>query len=87
MTRAMAPLYDGRAAAAGPTGQEERFGHVVFVNDVFFCAYEVLRCVFGGCGGCCWILFAFLVVLAVAGRGGGLILRGSVARMSCRLVS
>ena len=41
--RAMAPLYEGRARA-GPQ-QDEHFGHVVFVNDVFFCAYEVLRCV------------------------------------------
>lgn len=39
----MAPLNEGRARA-GPQ-QDERFGHVVFVNDVFFCAYEVLRCV------------------------------------------
>lgn len=31
----MAPLYEGRAGSP--------FGHVVFVNDVFFCAYDVLR--------------------------------------------
>lgn len=46
----MAPLYEGRARA-GPDGNE-RFGHVVFVNDVYFCAYEVLRCVRAWrCGG------------------------------------
>jgi len=38
-----APPVTRRQTRGGQPSQQRRFDHVVFVNDVYFCAYEVLR--------------------------------------------